>query len=104
MHKPIYPGLVLLELSNLLMHETYYDKLQPYLDRKKPYLLFIDTDSFIFSVYIKIFIIDLKNMEDLIDFSNLSENDELVTDKNKMFWGKSRKKLLKIFGLMNLFV
>ena len=60
MDKPIYPGLALLELSKLLMHETYYDKLQPYLDREKPNLLFIDTDSFILSVYMKDFIIDLK--------------------------------------------
>ena len=31
MDKPIYLGFSVLELSKLLMYETYYDKLQPYL-------------------------------------------------------------------------
>ena len=30
MDKPIYLGFSVLELSKLLMYETYYDKLQPY--------------------------------------------------------------------------
>ena len=30
MDKPIYMGFSVLELSKLLMYETYYDKLQPY--------------------------------------------------------------------------
>ena len=29
MDNPIYVGLAILELSKLLMYETYYDKLQP---------------------------------------------------------------------------
>ena len=32
--KPIYLGFSVLELSKLLMYETYYDKLQPFLDIK----------------------------------------------------------------------
>ena len=34
MDKPIYLGFSVLELSKLLMYETYYDTLQPYLVRK----------------------------------------------------------------------
>ena len=30
MDKPVYLGFTVLELSKLLMYETYYDKLQPY--------------------------------------------------------------------------
>ena len=30
MDKPIYLGFSVLEMSKLLMYETYYDKLQPY--------------------------------------------------------------------------
>ena len=30
MDKPLYLGFSILELSKLLMYETYYDKLQPY--------------------------------------------------------------------------
>ena len=32
--KPNYLGLAILELSYLLMYETYYDKLQPYFGKK----------------------------------------------------------------------
>ena len=35
MHKPIYLRFSVLELSKLLMYETYYDKLQPYFGQKK---------------------------------------------------------------------
>ena len=34
MNKPIYLGFTVLELSKLLMYETYYDKLQPYFGEK----------------------------------------------------------------------
>ena len=34
MDKPIYLGFAVLELSKLLMYETYYDKLQPYFGEK----------------------------------------------------------------------
>ena len=32
--KPVYLGFAVLELSKLLMYETYYDKLQPYFGEK----------------------------------------------------------------------
>ena len=35
MDKPIYLGFSVLELSKLLMYETYYDKLQPYFGQEK---------------------------------------------------------------------
>ena len=34
MDKPIYLGFTALELSKLLMYETFYDKLQHYLKKK----------------------------------------------------------------------
>ena len=34
MNRPIYSGFAVLELSKLHMDETYYDKLQPFLDTK----------------------------------------------------------------------
>ena len=34
MDKPVYLAFSVLELSKLHMYETYYDKLQPYLDKK----------------------------------------------------------------------
>ena len=82
MDKPIYLGFTVLELSKLLMYETYYDKLQPYFAQENIQLHYMDTDSFVLSVNTKDIIKDLKNLEDLFDFSNLDKNHELFSKKN----------------------
>ena len=64
----------------------------------------MDTDSFVSSGNTKNIIKDSKNLEDIFDFSNLDENHEQFNNKIKKFWANSKWKLLKIFGLMNLFV
>ena len=83
MDKPIYLGFSKLELSKLLMYETYYDKLQPYFGQENIKLHYIDTDAFVLSVNTKDIIKDLKNLEDIIDFSNLDEKHELFSKKNQ---------------------
>ena len=88
MDKPIYLGFSVLEVSKILMYETYYDKLQPYVGQKKIQLLYKDTDSFVLSVNTKDIIKDLKNLEDIFDFSNLDEGHELFSNKNKKVIGK----------------
>ena len=65
------------------MCETYYDKLHPYFGEKNLQLHYMDTDSFGLSVKTKDIINDLNNLEDLIDLSNLNENHELFSNKNK---------------------
>ena len=87
--KPIYLGFSVLELSNLILCETYYDILQPYFGQKNIKLHYMDTDSFVLSVNTKDIIKDLKNLENLFDFSNWNENDELFRNKNKKRFGKS---------------
>ena len=87
MDKPIYFGFSVLELSKLLMYETYYDKLQPHFGQEKIQLHYIDTDSFVLSVNTKDVIKDLKNLEDIFDFSNLDKNHELFSNKNKKVIG-----------------
>ena len=47
--KPIYVGFCVLELSKHLMHEWYYDKMQPFFGEDNLELPCLDTDSFIFS-------------------------------------------------------
>ena len=79
--KPIYLGFSVLELSKLLMYETYYDKLQPYFGQEKFQLHYMDTDSFVLSINTKDIIKDLKNLEDIFDFSNLDQNHELFSIK-----------------------
>ena len=87
MDKPIYLGFSVLELSKLLMYETYYDKLQPYFGQENIQLHYMDTDSFVLSVKTKDIIKDLKNLEVIFDFSNLNKNHELFSNKNKTIIG-----------------
>ena len=88
MDKPIYLGYSVLELSKLIMYETYYDKLQPYFGQENIQLHYMDTDSFILSVNTKDIIKDLKNLEDVFDFSNLDKTHELFSNKNEKVIGK----------------
>ena len=81
MDKPLYLRFSVLELSKLLMYETYYDKLQPYFGQENIQLHYMDTDSFVLSVNTKDIIKDLKNLEDIFDFSNLDKNHELFSQK-----------------------
>ena len=83
MDKPIYLGFTVLELSKLLLYETYYDKLQPYFGQENIQLHYMDTDSFILSVNTKDIVKDLKDLKDIFDFSNLDKNHELFSDKKK---------------------
>ena len=88
MDKPIYLGFTVLELSKLLMYETYYDKLQPYFELENIQLQYMDCDSFVLSIETVNIINDLKNLEDLFDFSNLNKNHEIFSNKNKKVVGK----------------
>ena len=86
MDKAIYVGFAILELSNLHMYETYYDTVQPYFGQENLQLHYIDTDGMILSMKTKDIIKDLKTLEDIFDFSNLDENHELFSNKNKKNW------------------
>ena len=88
MDKPINPGFSVLELSKILMYETYYDKLRPYFGQENIQLHYMDTESFVLSVSTKDIIKDLKTLEDMFDFRNLDENHELFSNKNKIVIGK----------------
>ena len=88
MDKAIYVGFAILELSKLHMYETYYDTIQPYFGQENLQLRYIDTDGMILSMKTKDIIKHLKNLEDIFDFSNLDENHELFSNKNKKVTGK----------------
>ena len=47
----------------------------------------MDTDSFVLSVNTKNIIKDLRNLEDIFDFSNLDKTHELFSNKNKKVTG-----------------
>ena len=78
---PIYLGFSVLELSNLLLYETYYDKLKPYFGQENIQLNYMDTDTLVLSVNSKDIIEDLKILEDIFDSSNSDENNELFSTK-----------------------
>ena len=69
--KPTYLGFAILQLSKVLMYETYFDKLQPYLVRVNLQLHYKDTDGFVLSVNTKDIIKDLKNFDNLLYFTIL---------------------------------
>ena len=58
------------------------------LDKKNLQLHYIDTDGMILSMKTKDITKDLKNLEAIFDFSNLNENHELFSNKNKKVIGK----------------
>ena len=101
MDKPIYLGFTVLELSKLLMYETYYDKLQPYFGQENIKLHYMDCDSFVLSIETQNIIKNLKNLEDLFDFSNLNKNHDLFSNKNKKVVGKFKKESPEKIGLMS---
>ena len=88
MDKAINVGFAILELIQLHMYETYYDTLQPCFGQEKLQLHFIDTDGMILSMRTENIIKELKNIEDIFNFSNLDENHELYSNKNKKVIGK----------------
>ena len=88
MDKPIYLGFAILELRKLQMYETYYDKIQPYFGQDKLQLQYMDCGSFILSINTENINNDLKNLENLFDFSNLDKNHEVFSNKNKKGIGK----------------
>ena len=88
MDKAIYVGFAILELSKLHMYETYYDTLQPYFGQENLQLHYIDTDGMFLSMKTKDIIKDLKNLEDIFDFSNLDKNHELYSENKHKIIGK----------------
>ena len=59
----------------------------------------MDCDSFVLSIKSENIIKDLKNLEDIFDFSNKDENHELYSEKNKKVLGK-----VKIETPKNIFI
>ena len=93
MNKPIYLGLSILEISNLLMYEFWYDYMKPkYGDNIK--LRYMDTDSFIMNIKTEDFYKDIANdVEKRFDRSNCEVNRPLPTGKNKKVIGLMKDKL-----------
>ena len=77
-----------MELSKLLMYETYYDKFQPYSGEENSQYHYGDTDAMVLSIKTKDIVEDLYNLRDLFDFSNLNRELKLFNEENKKVVGK----------------
>ena len=85
MNKPVYLGMLILDISKTLMYEFWYDYIQPkYGDKAK--LCYMDTDNFIFHIITEGFYKDIANdVEKWFDTSNYDPNNQrlLPIGKNK---------------------
>ena len=85
-NKPIYIGFCVLEISKLLMFDSYYNRIQPMFKDVK--LTYIDTDSFVLHIIDSNIYKILKENEDLFDFSNYPKEHILYSTANKKVVGK----------------
>ena len=83
------------------MYETYYGKLQPFCGVKNIQLHYIDAESFVITIKTKNFYQRLK--KDFFDFSNLSDNHELFSNKNKKVLGNFQKETPKTIWIDEFF-
>ena len=93
MNKPIYLGLLILEISKLLMYEFWYDYMKPkYGDNIK--LCYMYTDSFIMNIKTEDFYKDIANdVDKRFDTSNYEVNRPLPTGRNKKVIGLMKDEL-----------
>ena len=93
MHKPIYLGSSMLDISKILMYEFWYDYMKPkYNDNVK--LCYMDTDSFVMNIKTEDFYKDIANdVEKRFDTSNYEVNRPLPTGKNKKVIGLMKDEL-----------
>ena len=92
-NEPIYLGLSILEISEILMYEFWYDYMKPkYSDNVK--LCYIDTDSFIMNIKTEDFYKDIANdVEKRFDTSNYEVDRPLSTGNNKKVIGLMKDEL-----------
>ena len=89
MNKPIYLGLLILDISKILMYEFWYDYMKPKYGNDVK-ICYMDTDSFIMRIKTNDFYKDIANdVEKRFDTSNYEVIRPLPTGKNA-----------KVIGLM----
>ena len=93
MNKPICLGLSILDISEILMYEFWYDYMKPkYGNRVK--LCYMDTDSFIMNIKTNDFYKDIANdAEKRFDTSNYECNRLLPIGRNKKVIGLMKDEL-----------
>ena len=94
-NKPVYIGMLILDISKTLMYEFWYDYLRPkYKDKAK--LCYMDTGSFVINIFTEDFFEDINNdVERWFDTSNYDKNDKrpLQISVNKKVTGMFKDEL-----------
>ena len=91
LNRPIYAGMVILDLSNRLMYNFYYNTLKAkYGDRVN--LLFTDTDSLCIIVNTDDVYEDMKELQNELGCSDYPTDHPLHSVKNKKHWVSSKMK------------
>ena len=88
-NKPVYLSMSILDISETLMYEFWYDYVKPKHEDKAK-LCYMDTDSFVINIFTEDFFEDINNdVERWFDTSNYDENDKrpLPIGKNKKVYG-----------------
>lgn len=87
--KPIYVGMVILDISKTLMYDFHYNHIKKkYGENSK--LLFTDTDSLCYHIKTDDLYKDFKKDKKLFDTSNYDKKHFLYSEKNKKVLGKMK--------------
>ena len=93
MNKPIYLGLLILDISKILMYEFWYDYMKPKYGNDVK-LCYMDTDSFVMNIKTNDFYRDIANdVECKFGTSNYEVNRPLPMGKNKKVTGLMKDEL-----------
>ena len=93
MHKPIYLGMSILDISKTLMYELWLDYTKPKY-RNKAKLFYMDTESFIIHIKTKDFFEDVANdVEKWFGTSNCSRDDKKPNKKKTLPIDQTKKKI-----------
>ena len=93
MNKPIYLGLLILDISKILMHEFWYDYMKPKYGNDVK-LCYMGTDSFVMNSKTEDVYKDIANdVEKRFDTSNYEVDRPLPTGKNKKVIGLMKDEL-----------
>jgi hypothetical protein len=99
-NKPIYIGMVVLELSKLLMYRTFYNDILKRWPSAE--IIGFDTDSFFLNIYTEDIYKDMEDILDILDTSEYPSDHPLFTnhpskDKNKKVIGMFKDELMGAF-------
>ena len=92
LNRPIYAGMVILDLAKVLMYNFYYHVLKKHYGNKM-HLLFTDTDSLCVSMQTADVFRDLMEIECEFDFSDYPHDHPLFSNKNKKVLGKFKDEM-----------